>query len=592
MAEKQRVHRAGSTRTKAQDFSKVPSRRNFMHTASHEAMTPSRLRRRILIYIAIILAISLVAWGSLTYYTARRNSPANVLASTVKRIYTIGYQERAYNNLDKEKAQGIYTPDHMLIKANPFGTNTNSLYVYFVTNQPMSLSYSVTSDNTNYPTFTRTVTTLNQRNRTHEFQVLGLIPSAKNTITFTLIDGAGKTITRTSTYTMGDLLSDAPVQISVKNLTNSGDSIHTTSSYNGLFAVMPHANEHTNFLYLYDSNGILRGEIPLQNSTATRLIYYDDLLYFAISITQLVAMDTLGHITTFFPFDGRYSLAGDFTLDSQGNILAIASNADNIDSDKEVGNFIVRFNSMNGKMKLVTNLSTILNQYRITTVRSSLGKDGTADSARWNWLGLNSIALLDDNHFLLSSRETSSILTVDITDSPSITSIIGPADIWKDPQYSYLLLKKTGTFDDSAGQSDLTVSNVSSHGYDVTFFNNNFAYSPSNPSFSWSAARPHASQRFDASASEASSFVYTYHINSTKRTYSLVSSHKTTYAPINGNAHIVDDSILTTDTRNGTWTIRDANGSAILYDTHVATSQENATLAPLYRVQYCDFNNF
>ena len=46
-----------------------------------------------------------------------------------KLIYSEEYQDSIEQQIEEEKDSGVYTEDQMLIKENPYGTNTLSLYV-------------------------------------------------------------------------------------------------------------------------------------------------------------------------------------------------------------------------------------------------------------------------------------------------------------------------------------------------------------------------------------------------------------------------------------------------------------------------------
>ena len=74
----------------------------------------------------------------------------------------------------------------MLIKENPYGTNTLSLYVYFTTQEPVSVSYNVSVPDLSIGDFSQTPEGEGRFDTEHEFQVMGLIPEECNTITFTL----------------------------------------------------------------------------------------------------------------------------------------------------------------------------------------------------------------------------------------------------------------------------------------------------------------------------------------------------------------------------------------------------------------------
>lgn len=80
----------------------------------------------------------------------------------------------------------------MFVTEDPYGTNTTSLYVYFTTDDSVSVSYTVHADG--YADFTRDAYQQSQYSKTHEFQILGLIPGEKNTITITLTNADGKSV--------------------------------------------------------------------------------------------------------------------------------------------------------------------------------------------------------------------------------------------------------------------------------------------------------------------------------------------------------------------------------------------------------------
>ena len=89
----------------------------------------------------------------------------------------------------------------MLIKENPYGTNTLSLYVYFTTQDPVSVSYNVSVPDLSIGDFSQTPEGEGRFDTEHEFQVMGLIPEECNTITFTLTKEDG-------IYTLGVHIAD------------------------------------------------------------------------------------------------------------------------------------------------------------------------------------------------------------------------------------------------------------------------------------------------------------------------------------------------------------------------------------------------
>ena len=103
----------------------------------------------------------------------------------IKEIYTTEYQEAVKKRLETAKESGTYTTEKMLVEQNLFGTNTLSLYVYFATEEPVSVSYVVSVPDSEIADFGGKVNQEETYTTEHEFQVIGLIPDMENTITFT-----------------------------------------------------------------------------------------------------------------------------------------------------------------------------------------------------------------------------------------------------------------------------------------------------------------------------------------------------------------------------------------------------------------------
>ena len=104
--------------------------------------------------------------------------------------------------------------------------------------------------------FQRMLTQGEEYQTEHEFQVLGLIPDTENTITFTIKTKDGKTTEKETTYTMGSLLGNEDTTV---------DATEGTSSQqlaDGLYVMMGNDSENLDFMYYYDNNGVLRGEVP------------------------------------------------------------------------------------------------------------------------------------------------------------------------------------------------------------------------------------------------------------------------------------------------------------------------------------------
>ena len=112
-------------------------------------------------------------------------------------------QSAVREELDAEKGEKQYTADDMLVEYDPFGTNTQSLYVYFQTETPVSVSCTVHVEDEDILDYTQQLTEDGSYLLEHEYQVIGLVPDMENEITFTLAETDGQTEEQTITYEMG-----------------------------------------------------------------------------------------------------------------------------------------------------------------------------------------------------------------------------------------------------------------------------------------------------------------------------------------------------------------------------------------------------
>ena len=103
-------------------------------------------------------------------------------------------------DLERLKQEQTYTQDNMLIKYNPFGTNTQSLYVYFETENPAQISYTIHVADSSIEDFKRTCYQESEMQTQHELQVIGLIPDLENEITFTIAYEDGTVEEKTVSY--------------------------------------------------------------------------------------------------------------------------------------------------------------------------------------------------------------------------------------------------------------------------------------------------------------------------------------------------------------------------------------------------------
>lgn len=254
-------------------------------------------------------------------------------------VYTLDYQNTISEKIEEQKSSQEYTIDDPLIIADPYGTNTTGLYVYFTTDTATELSYTVSADG--YEDFTQTVS--GGYTTEHEHQLVGMIAGETNTITMTLTDESGnETGIFTLEYTAPELLGDEENgQLEV----TSGDSSEALSD--GFYTMLGNRteedNEQVDFILIYDNNGTLRSEIPIRSYRSCRLLFDGATMYYSTSADQIAALDNTGQITALYD-TGDYNLHHDYIFGSDNDFLVLAtdttSNAEEdriISIDRESG---------------------------------------------------------------------------------------------------------------------------------------------------------------------------------------------------------------------------------------------------------------
>lgn len=202
------------------------------------------------------------------------------LNATITNIYTTAYQQDADATLIANRNKATATLDDPFTAVNPYGTNTTSMYVYFTTSEAASVSYTVHAEG--YPDFTATANQGKNYATTHEFIVLGLIPRTTNTITLKLTDAR-----RLHRGDRADHLQRPEAPRRRGNPARTETNAHFAAAQsvgNGLYAILGNDSNDQDFMYYYDVNGVIRGEIPVKYYRSHRLLFDDNgLMWFSAS---------------------------------------------------------------------------------------------------------------------------------------------------------------------------------------------------------------------------------------------------------------------------------------------------------------------
>lgn len=473
------------------------------------------------------------------------NEKQKKIYEKIKKTYNAEEQQKIADELEKKKESQEYTLSNMLIEYNPFGTNTQSLYVYFETDSAVKVSYTIHVKEDDIADFSRNVYQDEEYQKEHEFQVIGLIPDTENTITFYITNEDGSTDTKEIVYEMGSLYGEEAVQLDT-DVKQSADKLE-----DGLYVVLGNDSPSMDFMYYYDNNGVLRGEVPLLGYRSHRLIFDENSMYYSISEKKMAQVNRLGQVTKVYDL-GNYKLHHDYVFDENGNMLILATDT----TQDSVEDIVLKLDVNSGEVTEVLDLGDLFGEYKKTCVKNS--------SDELYWMHINTIQYIGNGSVLLSSRETSTIIKVDnIYDGPVVSYMIGEKDFWKDTSYVSLLLNKKGDFTIQGGQHTITYKtdeSLSDGQYYLYMFDNNIGISETRPDYDWSSIGLKVSSAVDGKNSK----YYKYLVDENEGTFELVDSFKVPYSGYVSSAQETGDNVLVDSGLKGTFTEYDVDHKAIV----------------------------
>lgn len=507
--------------------------------------------------------------------------------NNVAEVYSADKSAQVEKNLTDIKKNKTFTFDETLWAYNPYGTNRNSMYVYFTTSGNCYCKYTISVKDEKIPDFTRTAITNTSGNITkeHEYQIMGLVAGQTNYITMSLYNSDDKL---SDTHTFSVTIPASQTQSSNILTTINGRSKTTIS--NGLYVVFQNgskmagskknASKNVSIL-LYDNSGVLRAEIPTNGYCGRNMEQVYDTLVYASSQTTVSQVNALGQVTKTFSLNG-YRQEGEFTYDGYGNLYLIAAEDKKKTTPKSK---ILELELDSGKVTEVLDMDTLLKSVYKNAVKK-------AKKSNVDWVGLNSIQVVGTNKLLLSSKNLSSIIKVSNVGSllPKINYIIADKNIYKSykslskkvltkssgeegeeesvqetPAVNSILEKKVTPepFESQYGQEAIQYKEKSAEGqYELTLFNSN----------SGTGAK-----------SNGESYYYRYLIDETTNTYQLKEKMAVDQTKSNGNILEQDNTFVYCISDRNVFAEMDQNGKLI--------KQFAATQNP-YRVYKNDFKNF
>lgn len=468
--------------------------------------------------------------------------------------YNLDYQEITNSKI----SELIQNTEEMVAIYNPYGTNISSFNIY-LKNAPNSIKYKVIVKDKN--DFERE---LNPGKTAYE--LIGLIPGEVNNIEITINEEIFK-------YKIDLTSIKFNSQIELKS--KKGDSNKELSS--GLFVILGNTNKKNSFVSFYDNEGTLRGEMPIINYRANKIMFRNDRLYMSISESKIAEINNLGQVTEIYS-TGKYNLHHDYTFDDSGDLIILATERDSL-TDEDI---IIRLDLDTKEIFKLIDFKDLLKEYYEKT---SYSVDSYHDGSEtgYDWIHINSINYSEGNVYA-SSRETSSIFKIEnIEKIPNLVSIIGNQEIWKNTEYFDLVYTKKGDFTVNAGQNNVGYKKESNGIYYLTMFNNNFGNTPTRKDFNYEDI----GIKNTTLAEGDNSYYYVYKVDETNKTYELVKNIKVDYSPLSGSVkELGNGNTLITSGDKGIIYEFD-NESNLIMKYNIELNKNN-----IYRTDKITFNNF
>ncbi|MCH9274955.1 aryl-sulfate sulfotransferase [Bifidobacterium amazonense] len=532
--------------------------------------------------VALVVAVGLCLLSYDNVDASIKQHRIERLNAQIANVYTAEYQQMAEEKLVKARDAEERTVDNIYVQDDPYGTNTTSLYVYFNSQYETKVTYTVSADG--YPDFTATAYQDKEYQTEHEFLVLGLIPGVENTIKFTLTDDNGLSLDYTITHQGPKLLGTEAVTLEQTVSAKDGEDLG-----NGLYAILGNDSNEQDFMYYYDTNGVLRGEVPVKYYRSHRLLFDDDgLMWFSASTHTMVGMNRLGKLEKIYDLGSNFILHHDYALDADGNIVLLATDLSR--SDHAVQDQVVKLDTSTGKTTLLVDFGEMFADYKSTTDHSGIDESDPTATNRWDWLHCNTIQLLPDGSALFSARETSTIIKVnDLEGTPTLAYMIGERSVWNGTSYADAFLTKDGDFGDTGGQHSITYvadDSLADGQYYIYMFDNNFGYAMTRPDFDWTVISGISTAQ-SSKDTDSNSQYRKYLVDEKAGTYKEVTSFDVPYSPYVSSAQVLSNgNVLIDSGMQGLFGQYDADGNQLVqYKMELNT-------AYIYRVYQYDFKGF
>ena len=509
------------------------------------------------------------------------------------------YEEEGFTYYDEEVQDRLaytllqltqeenYTLESPLAILNPFGTGSNGLYLYFGTNNPTKVQYTVSVEDESIADYTAWANNAGEDgfSRVQEFLLIGLAPGQENTVTLTAYNRQGAQ-TQSASFTI-----DMPEPTSGYDVTLEtvdGDSAQELS--NGLYYAMGIGGQY-GYTFFYDNDGVMRYEMVLEGYHSDRFLWDDDgSLITCVGSTKVARLNRFGQVTQVYDL-GTYELHHDINWGPEGTILALATDLEG----ETVEDQVLQIDLESGEVTHIVDFTQVFQSYfDITRPVQATDPFGLWSEGEWDWLHLNSLQYDEsDNSIIVSSRETSTIIKCALGEEPQIVWMAGNPDFWEGTDFAQYSLEAQGDFSYQYGQHDVELMSseeVEALGFEapeegqlyLRVYDNNYYAMSSRDDFQVEVPEDVGTANMEDGVD---SHVYYYLVDEGAGTFTLVDSFDLPYSSLVSNAQWRGDSYTVNNGVHQCFEEYDQQGSLIRQYKYTCTANG-------YRVMKDDFEGY
>ncbi|WP_256968774.1 aryl-sulfate sulfotransferase [Enterococcus cecorum] len=489
-------------------------------------------------------------------------------------VYQLSTQERIQEQLLQLIESQTPTFTQPLIVSNPFLTNTTGLYLAFSTDEAVKISYRI--DAQGYPSFEKNLKQNEEYATSHQYQIIGCIPNVDNLITLTATTQEGQQQQMQFHYTPPKLSTTSEMNYQLSKQ-ESDESLSE-----GLFAVIGNqAGEKAT--YLVDNDGYIRAEMPIVNYNSMRLVFNDQQeMFMAVSDSKIVKINALGQVKQVLDLANTdYLLHHDYILNDKNQLIALATSKTAKKQAGYVEDRIITIDLSTQEVTEIANFEELLPDLyqKATGIEEHSNNKGYLDPVH-----INSLQLTDNQQLLVSSRETSTILTLkpDEQGIYQVEYMMGDEAIWQGVgECGQLLLEKEGSFTSQYGQHSITyetAEDLSAGQYYLSLFNNNSTIMDSRIDISLAKIA-------DKTAGKISKYMK-YLVDEKTNSYKLVESFDVPYSAYVSSVQNYQNHIIVDSGQQATFAEYTNSGKLIQRFTQKTDTKY------LYRVYKYDFKNY